>query len=167
MEKKHNLKEKIEKCNQIEPYFPSYVDQNHYGLCLRALEDLKKGTVVATGSLEKTDKHYIADHPDEAHKYVALMDVSKDGIPTYGNVKGKWAFCNHSCDSNCDISDTWEIVTNREIKKGEELTTAYDALVYNFPWPNSWNFVCLCASVTCKKVIKEYRMDIIYPIKNK
>jgi len=167
MNTKDNILAKIKQYNTIEPQYPSYVDQNHYGICLRASDNLKKGTVVATCDLEVTDKEYIADHPSEEHKYVALMDVSKDGKPTYGNVRGKWAFCNHSCDPNCDTSDTWEIITNREIQKGEELTTSYDSFVDNFPWPDTWNFVCLCAALNCKKIIKEYRMDIIYPIKNK
>lgn len=164
---KNELLLKIKKFNNIEPQYPSYVDQNHYGLCLRASADLEKGTIVATGDLEATDKQYIADHPADEHKYVAVMDVSKDGVATYGNVRGKWAFCNHSCDPNCDISDTWEIITNRKVYQGEELTTSYDAFVYNLPWPDSWNFKCLCSSPNCKKIIKEYRMDIIYPVKKK
>lgn len=146
----------------IEPQYPSYVDKNHYGLCLRAKEDLPKGTVVATADLEKTDLAYIAGSADQIH--IALMDVAPDGTPIWGRVRGKWAFCNHSCDPNCYLSDDGEIITNREVKKGQELTTAYDAYVANFPWPETWNFVCLCEQPNCKKVIKEYRMDIIDPI---
>lgn len=151
----------------IEPHFPSYVSRNHYGLCLRATHDLKRSTIVATADFEKTDKAYIADHDSPDHKYVALMDITEEGIPVWGRVRGKWAFCNHSCDPNCDISECWEIVTNREIAKDEELTTSYDALVPNFPWPASWNFNCLCETVHCKKTINIYRYDIVYPIKPK
>lgn len=153
-----------EQYSDIEPHYPSYVDSNHFGLCLRAAQDLKKGTVVATADLERTDKPYIAGHPSEEHKYVALIDVSKDGAPTWGRVRGKWAFCNHSCDPNCDIDAAWNIVTNRDIKKGQELTTSYDAFVPNYPWPETWNFECLCLAPNCKKIIKEYRMDIVYPV---
>jgi hypothetical protein len=159
--------ESITMYNKIEPQFPSYVDRNDYGLCLRAARDLKKGTIVATADFEQTDKQYIADHPSEDYKYVALMAVTKEGIPTYGKVRGKWAFCNHSCDPNCDISDTWHIVTNRDIAQGQELTTSYDAFVPHFPWPDTWNFICLCNAPHCKKIIKEYRMDIVYPILNR
>lgn len=147
-----------------EVQYPSYVDTNYYGLCLRASHDLPKGTIVATADLEKTDKPYIADHPSEEYKYVALMGVSPEGVPLWGKVRGKWAFCNHSCDPNCDINEKWEIVTNRDVKKGQELTTSYDAYVPNFPWPESWNFTCLCQAPECKKIIKEYRMDIVYPV---
>lgn len=157
----------IENYNKREPHYPSYVDTNHFGFCLRAKENLKKGTIVATGSLQITEKAYIAGHDSEEHKYVALMGIDKNGNPTWGTVTGKWAFCNHSCDPNCDISDTWEIVTNRDIKAGQELTTSYDALVLNFPWPDTWNFECLCQSPQCKKVINKYRTDIVYPIKLK
>lgn len=153
-----------ERYTRIETHFPSYVDHNHYGLCLRAAHDIPAGTTVATADLQKTDKPYIADHPSEEYKYVALMSVAPDGTPTWGKVRGKWAFCNHSCDPNCDINEKWEIVTNRLVRKGQELTTSYDAYVPNFPWPESWNFICLCKSSNCKKVIKEYRMDIVYPV---
>lgn len=155
----------IEKGNLIEPHYSSYVDANHYGLCLRAQQDLPAGTIVATASLQKTDKPYIAGHESPEHKYVAVMDVLADGTPVWGNVKGKWAFCNHSCDPNCDISVTWNIVTNRPVIKGQELTTSYDAFVIRFAWPQSWNFNCLCESSSCKKIIQQYRADIIYPIK--
>lgn len=161
------MNEEIAIYNLIEPHYPSYVSQNYYGLCLRAVRDLKKGTIVATADFEQTDKAYIADHSDQEHKYVAVMQITQDGKPIYGRIRGKWAFCNHSCDPNCDISDTWEIITNRDVAKGQELTTSYDAFVDNLPWPESWNFKCLCEAPNCKKVIKEYRMDILYPTCNK
>lgn len=156
-----------EQYRTIEPQYPSYVDQNHYGLCLRAEKDLEKGTIVGTADFEKTDKPYIADHPSPEHKYVAVADITKEGKPVWGKVRGKWAFCNHSCDPNCDISDNWEIITNRAVQKGQELTTSYDGYIPNFPWPETWNFVCLCNTPQCKKIINSYRMDILYPIKNK
>lgn len=158
------MNELIMQYNTIEPHYPSYVDTNHYGLCLRAAHDLKKGTIVATADFEKTDKQYIAGHESSEYRYVALMRVSADGVPTYGKVRGKWAFCNHSCDPNCDISATWQIITNRDIRKGEELTTSYDAFVPRLAWPETWNFACLCAVQNCKRVICEYRMDIVYPL---
>lgn len=42
-----------------EPHYPSYVGSNHYGLCLRATTDLKKGALVATADFEKTEKGII------------------------------------------------------------------------------------------------------------
>ncbi len=159
------MDELIKKYNQREPYYPSYVDTNHYGLCLRAAEDLPAGTIVATADFQSTDKPYIAGHDSPEHKYVAVTNVLEDGTPEWGTVRGKWAFCNHSCDPNCDISDSWQIITNRPIAKGQELTTSYDALVRRLPWPQSWNFNCLCDALNCKKVINSYRTDIIYPVK--
>lgn len=153
----------IQQYNTIEPQFPSYVDTNHYGICLRAARDLKKGTVVATANLEQTDKEYIAGHASPEYKYVALMRIMPDGKHIYGRVRGKWAFCNHSCDPNCCLNENWEVVTNRDVMQGQELTTAYDMYVPDFPWQDTWNFACLCDAVNCKKLIKEYRMDIVSP----
>ncbi|MDR3646142.1 MAG: SET domain-containing protein-lysine N-methyltransferase [Candidatus Babeliales bacterium] len=158
---------KIEEYQKIETEYPSYVDQNHLGLCLKASIHLEKGTVVATANFEKTDKNYIADHPSEEYRYIALMNIDDNGNPICGKVRGKWAFCNHSCEPNCDITDKWEIVTNRKIDKDEELTTSYDALVYNYEWPAHWNFECKCLAEKCKKQINKYRLDIIYPIKKR
>lgn len=146
----------------IEVQYPSYVDRNNYGLCLRAATDLAAGTVVATADFEQTDKPYIADQEDNIH--IALTGVSPEGTPTWGKVRGKWAFCNHSCDPNCTISDKWEIITNRPIEKGQELTTSYDAFIPNFPWPETWKFECFCAAPNCRKIINGYRMDMRYPI---
>lgn len=151
------------KYNTIEPHFPSYVDTNHYGLCLRAARDLPKGTIVATADFQETDKQFIASSTDPEYKYVALTRISSDRKGIYSRIRGKWAFCNHSCDPNCDLSDSWEIITNRDIKQGKELTTSYDSYVPNFPWQDTWNFECLCDVPECKKIIKEYRTDILYP----
>ncbi len=150
--------------NTREPHYPSYVDSNHYGLCLRASQDLEAGTIIATASFEESVNPYIANHPDPEHKYVALIDVTPDGVAIWGRIKGKWAFCNHSCDPNCDVKPGWLITTNRFIQKDDELTTSYDAFIPRFSWPSSWNFNCLCKAKNCKKFISGYRMDMVYPI---
>ena len=145
--------------------YPSYISNNHFGKCLRALNDIDAGTIVATADFEETEKAYIAGHQSEEHIHVALMDLTENGKPVWGKVRGLWRFCNHSCDPNCDISDNWEIITNRVIRKDEELTTSYDAFVHGFPWPETWNFECKCNASNCKKIINTYRADIVYPIK--
>jgi len=59
----------------------------------------------------------------------------------------------------------YQVVTNRAVQKGQELTTAYDAFTPRFPWQDNWNFTCRCGASNCKKVINKYRMDIVYPIR--
>lgn len=157
----HNL---LEQYNMREPHYPSYVDRNHYGFCLRAVHNLPAGTIVATADFEACDNAYVANHPDPAYKYVALTSVAEDGSAQWGRIRGKWAFCNHSCDPNCDIKPGWFITTNRFVKEGEELTTSYDAYIPGFEWPTSWNFTCLCEAKNCKKFINGYRMDMVYPL---
>ncbi len=112
----------------------------------------------------ETDKPYIAGHPAEEHKYVALMKVSKEGVPTWGKVRGKWALSNHSCDPTCQLDNHHRMITCRAVKKGEELTTAYNAFIPHFSWPESWNFECLCQSPKCRKMITGYRTDILDPL---
>jgi hypothetical protein len=151
----------VELSYPIELTYPSYVDSNHYGLCLRASRDLPKGTVVAIPELEKTDKEYIAEHDSIDHRHIVLMHVSPDGVPTWARVRGNWAYCNHSCEPNCRLATNWEIVTHYDVRKGEELTMAYDALIPNFPWPDTWSFVCCCGADSCRKIINGYRVDIL------
>lgn len=144
--------------------YPSYISINHYGLCLRASKDLKKDTIVATADFEKTDSTYIADHPSPDYRHVALMAIAKDGTPIYGKVRGKLAFCNHSCQPNCYINQTFQVITNGGIQKNQELTIAYDALVPGLAWQTTWNFKCLCGVLQCKGLINKYRMDIMRQI---
>lgn len=154
------------KSELAEPHYLSYVDSNHLGLCLRAAEDLPAGIIVATADLEPCEEHYIADHPLAEFRYRAVMKVI-NGKPYYGNVRGKWAFCNHSCDPNCIVNEKFEVVTRRIVQKDEELTTSYDAYVDGLPWQENWNFICKCLSPHCVGIINKYRMDIQYPVKNK
>jgi hypothetical protein len=151
----------VEYSYPIELTYPSYIDSNHYGLCLKAAADLPKGTLVAAPDFEETDKEYIAEHDSIDHRHIVLLHVSPEGAPIWARVRGKWAYCNHSCDPNCSLAPNWEIITDRNVRQGEELTMAYDAFIPNFPWPESWNFVCLCGAENCKKIINEYRMDIV------
>lgn len=161
----NELLEKLKKANAIEPSYPSYVDANHLGLCLKAKSDLPAGTIVATADMIPTDKEFIAEHPLEEYKYVAVMKVI-NGKPYYGKVRGKWAFCNHSCDPSCVLNDRFELMTRRAVQKGEELTTSYDDYVEGLPWQENWNFTCRCLSSKCVGIINKYRMDMQYPVKN-
>ena len=149
----------------MERIYPVYVDTNILGLGLYAARDLEKGTVVAIADFEQTDTKYIANHPADEHKYVGVMGLTAQGMPIFGKVRGLWKYCNHSCDPNCDMNDTWEVVTNRKVAKGQELTTPYDAFLEGFPWPDYWNFECLCNAANCRKIINSYRLDIVWPVK--
>lgn len=151
----------LKKFNFIEPQYPSYVDQNHFGLCLRAKTDLPAGAVVATADFEPTDHPFVANSSDESYKYVAVMAVTKGWQPIYGRVRGKWAFCNHSCEPNCTLDANWQVITLRAVTANEELTTPYDFFVPSLPWQESWSFECLCQAPTCKKFINKYRADML------
>jgi len=151
----------------IDEGYPSYVSKGHLGLCLRASDYIAKGTVVASANFTATDKTFIAHNPpSHEYYYVALMNFTEQGQPIHGQIRGKWAFCNHSCDSNCDVTDDWLIVTNREVQKDEELTTTYNPYIKNFPWQDNWTFECKCNAACCKKIINEYRMDLLWPVHN-
>jgi len=161
----------LEKLAPIESYYsayvhegyPSYLSKNQFGFCLRAAKKLESGIIVATANLIQTSKPYIAHHESPEHAYVAIMGFNDNHEVIWGKVRGKWAFCNHSCDPNCDLNSQWYVITNRTIQQDEELTTAYDAYIAHIPWSSTWNFECKCNAVTCKKIIANYRTDILHP----
>jgi bis(5'-adenosyl)-triphosphatase len=147
-----------------ESAFPSYLSRNSYGLCLRAKRRLEKGTLVATGNLAPSDLEYTAGSQDKAQAYVAVSAVTQDGQPIYSRVRGRWAFCNHSCQPSCEVGEGFLIRTVRTVEPDEELTTPYDGVIPGLPWQERWNMSCLCGTPTCRGWIDSYRPDLTYPL---
>jgi SET domain-containing protein len=74
-------------------------------------------------------------------------------------------YINHSCEANCYVSDTLEVVTMRHVSQGEELTIVYNGItmeqflnggaVDNF-WDDRWTFSCRCGAARCVGLIDRY-----------
>ena len=148
--------------NNLEIQYPSYISNNHLGLCLRARISLLAKTIVGSALMIPTTNNYSHDNPDTQYKHVSIMGC-KDNKPIYGRVIGKYAFCNHSCDPNCMITPSFLIKTIRPVQAHEELTVPYNAHIAQIPWKNEWTFACACHSIKCKKIIDQYRTDIVHP----
>lgn len=144
--------------SKIEPQYPSYITKNHFGLCLRASQDLEAGIVVGTNDCTQTDKEYIAGHESLEHRHSMVIGISADGKPIFGRVWGKGGYANHSCDPNC-VSIEGEIITKRFVKKDEDLTTAYDLYVPGIAWDPKWNFKCYCLAQNCRLLIDSYKQN--------
>ena len=74
-------------------------------------------------------------------------------------------YINHSCDANCFVSDTREVVARRRIRAGEELTIMYNGIsmeeflagsALDEPWDARWTFDCRCGSPRCIRKIDRY-----------
>lgn len=147
---------------QISDYqddLPSYQCTNAFGKfdhCLRACQDLPAGVVVGSARFAPTENEFIALHESKEFRHVAIRGLKRSGAIAWGRVQGKMALVNHACEPNCELSDTGDVITLKDVKESEELTIAYDAPIIGLDWNQKWNFECLCKSEHCRKKIDGY-----------
>lgn len=137
--------------------YPSYVSSNSFGKTLRASKDLSSGTIVATFTTIPHDKEFRAgleESLEHCHVICNGRDICGNNI--WCRVISNGAYCNHSCDPNCEVNDDI-IMTIRPVEVHEELTIAYDKPNGSDYWPETWNFACLCGSNKCRKYINSYK----------
>ncbi|MFA6419832.1 MAG: SET domain-containing methyltransferase [archaeon] len=139
---------------------PSKVIDIDYGKALVATKNLPIGTIVQAfkGKIIK-----YKEVPLDMICHVICVGEEKDD--------DKWVVsktdairANHSCDPNCEVDDELNIVTIKEVKKGEELTFSYNPLEEgqnheDYFWDPRWNFECKCGSKKCQKNIDRYRKN--------
>ena len=75
--------------------------------------------------------------------------ISKDTYILWDLQPEEWSPQNHSCDANCEYQGL-NVMTNRAIKKGEELTLDYSEFLDHTMEP----FECKCGSSKCRGLIK-------------
>ena len=129
------------------------ITTNNYGKCMITEKDMKAGTLVAKW------EGYIVDSYEEVPKnlklYAIMIDDRRFLVPT-----NDCMLANHSCDPNCEVNEELEIVTLKDVKKGEEL--CYDYVVCDneetnlMEWNHEWDFKCKCGSTNCRGNIDEY-----------
>ncbi len=119
-----------------------------YGKGLYADEDIKKGEVIADwtgGKIYGAEK--CSDLPKEVANHAIQFEEHK-----WIDTKGIGRFFNHSCEPNCGVKDKFQIITMRDIKKGEELTFDYEMTE-----DSDWRMECKCGSKSCRKIIRAYK----------
>src|SRR5215813_5519170 len=141
------------------------VVRNPKGAALIATRHLPAGAHVATfeGPFVAFDQI-----PLDEIRHVLWFDTDRWMIP-----RAPARFINHSCDPNCILRDRpgdpdrCDIVTQRRVQAGEELSISYDLVdaeewsahrdhpAYAF-WHPSWSFDCACGAATCRHRIDHY-----------
>lgn len=125
------------------------------GYGIYAKYDLPKNTLLFKGeerSQRIVTKKYVDEHWDEREKLNFrryAYPISKDTYILWDLRPEEWSPQNHSCDANCEYQGL-NVITNRAIKKGEELTLDYAQFLDHTMEP----FECQCGSPKCRGLIK-------------
>jgi D-alanine-D-alanine ligase len=125
------------------------------GYGIYAKYDLPKNTLLFKGeerSQRIVTKKYVDENWDEREKLNFrryAYPISKDTYILWDLQPEEWSPQNHSCDANCEYQGL-NVVTNRAIKKGEELTLDYAQFLDHTMEP----FECQCGSSKCRGLIK-------------
>jgi len=122
-----------------------------YGKCMVANTKLDIGTIVQkyNGSIVGWDQV-----PMNEICHAILVDDRNWMI-----IESDARYINHSCDPNCIINDSLEVVTIRPVNKDEELTIRYNLVHKNEnpgSWDPRWSFKCQCGSKICQGDINKY-----------
>lgn len=125
------------------------------GYGIHAKNDLSKNTLLFKGE-EKAQrivtKKYVDENWNEREKLnfrKYAYPISKDTYILWDLKPEEWSPQNHSCDANCEYQGL-NVMTNRAIKKGEELTLDYAEFLDHTMEP----FECKCGSSKCRGLIK-------------
>ena len=125
------------------------------GYGIYAKYDLPNKTLLFKGeerSQRIVTKKYVDENWDEREKLNFrryAYPISKDTYILWDLQPEEWSPQNHSCDANCEYQGL-NVVTNRAIKKGEELTLDYAQFLDHTMEP----FECQCGSPKCRGLIK-------------
>ena len=140
--------------------YPSNVIPARSGFGLIASEDLPAETVVEKfeGSILK-----LAAIPEAELPFVVHLEGDQWMTPHSGA-----RFLNYSCDPNCKVSESLDVITNRFVAKGEELTIPHRSMTVEEyvkrdpetrPWNAAWTFKCQCGSPRCIGLIDKYVVE--------
>ena len=125
--------------------YPSRTGPTACGLGLVATEDLDAESVVEVfdGPIARYE-----EIPEPEIRYALLFSGDEWVIP-----QTNARYINHSCDANCYVSDTRDVVTARRVSRGEELTIVYNGVTMEeflqggtaeYFWDARWTFACGC-----------------------
>jgi hypothetical protein len=125
------------------------------GYGIYAKWDLPKGTILFQGE-EKAQrivtKKFVDENWDEREKLNFrryAYPISKDVYILWDLQPEEWSPQNHHCDANCTYIGL-NVVINKAVQKGEELTLDYGSFLDETMEP----FNCNCGAANCRGLIK-------------
>jgi SET domain-containing protein len=132
-------------------------ETHKYGLGVFALVDIKMGELISSFDGE----YYVANSAMSLPNYPPLFagrHAIQWGMYSWrdGKIDGIARYISHSCDPNCGIRGSFDIVAIRNIGAGEELHWDY-AMSEN----SNFRMDCLCGSPGCRKIVGAF--SILFP----
>ena len=123
-----------------------------YGKGLFAKDDISKGEIIADwtdGKVYEAEKcSYLPKNIKKNPRDYAIQFEEHKWI----NTDGIGRHINHSCNPNCGIKGKFQIVTMKDIKKGEELTFDYEMTE-----DSDWRMKCMCDAKNCRGIIGAFK----------
>jgi D-alanine-D-alanine ligase len=125
------------------------------GYGMYAKYDLPTGTMIFKGEERAqriVTKQYVDQHWNENEKLNFrryAYPIGKDTYILWDLQPEEWSPQNHSCDANCGYEGL-NVITNRAVKKGDELTLDYATFLDHTMEP----FECGCGAHNCRGIIK-------------
>ena len=114
-----------------------------------ALRDIKKGESIATFAGEELNRVEI--HNRIISEQENIDDPLQIDDDCFIDIDGSTYYFNHSCEPNSGIRGRCELITIKDINKGDEITFDYAATVgVNI---ENWTMNCSCGEKNCRKII--------------
>ena len=122
------------------------IQQTEHGKAVKAKHNLAKDTVLVNIS-GPTMNYWETLAMGKKESY--CLQVEKDSYirPAY-----PFYLFNHSCNPNCGINASLQLITTRDIVSGEELTWDYSTSMLE----RGWTLNCSCGDPACRKVIRDF-----------
>jgi hypothetical protein len=121
------------------------------GRGLFALMPIKKGEIIFDFSSIKrqtineaeANKKYSSDFD-----YMLQISPNRFIVTVTAGQRKKYGHVNHSCNPNCGIKNSVQIVAMRDIRPGEEIT-----IDYAMSESSDYSMKCDCGAKSCRKVV--------------
>jgi hypothetical protein len=122
------------------------IGRSKFGKGLFAATKISAGTVLCK----------IAGNEMDFAKTVSLKDKESHAlqidIDRYILCEPPFLFSNHSCNPNCGINTKMEMITLKDIQRGEELLWDYSTSMLE----RHWTLECSCGEKQCRKIIMDF-----------
>lgn len=122
------------------------IDDTVHGKGVKARHDLQEGhvlTVIGGPTVSYAETLTMGNK----ESYCMQVEVNRYIRPTF-----PFYLFNHSCMPNCGINANLQLVTIRDVNRGEELSWDYSTSMLE----RGWQLTCACRTSQCRQLITDF-----------